>query len=434
MERRKLLEFALLLVLFAAIIAITTRQCSTPREVPPPQCCCCVVGAPDAGTPPTYVDAGTPKPPDAGIPPIDGGIVVLPPDGGMFVSGYYAGWFPEMLPHDKIDFSAMTHLVVGRGVPHNNGTVTQGLDADNNRGMQRAKDLSNRAHAANRKAVLMLGGVGDGPAFAAASAPAVRPTFVSNILQFLDTTGMDGVDLDWEEQINHNQWLALVQDLRAARPGLIIILPVFPVNINYPLTAEQKQFFGAVHPYVQQINVMTYGIGMAGPWDGWVTWHTGPLTGEAPNRPTSISSTLAHYAATGIPKSKLGMGIGFYGINYGPPNLAPYEQPRGAYQADDVEWRYSRLFDKYLSAGVYHWDEAAQHGYRSYAGGFNPGQGYSTAGYLTYEDEQSIAAKGAWAKANGYGGTIIWVINYGCTNPSSGANPLLSAVKNAFLK
>lgn len=432
-DRRRALEFGSLAAMLLFVIVITTRECARPLDVPQ-QCCCCGIVTPDAGTPGPVVDAGTPRPPDAGS-ITDGGIVVVPPgDGGLYVSAYYAAWFPEMYPHDKIDMSALTHLFVGRGVPHANGTVTQGLDADDQRGMTRARDLSTRAHNAGKKAVLMLGGVGDGAAYAAASAPAVRPTFVANILEFLDSTGMDGVDLDWEEEINHSQWLDLAKDLRAARPGIIIALSVFPVNINTPLSSTQRNFFGAVHPYVDQVNAMTYGIGMAGPWGGWVTWHTGALLGEASNRPTSIASTLAAYAATGIPKKKLGMGIGFFGLNYGPPNTAPYQQPQGAYQADDVEWRYARLFDKYLKQGTYTWDEAARHGYRSYPGGFNPGSGYSTAGFLTYEDENSIAAKGSWAKAYGYGGTIIWVINYGCTNTSTGANPLLSAVKQAFLQ
>jgi chitinase len=146
-----------------------------------------------------------------------------------------------------------------------------------------------------------------------------------------------------------------------------------------------------------------------------------------------MASTLGAYAAAGVPKSKLGMGIGFYGINYGPPNVAPYERPSGAYQADDVEWRYGRLV-RYFGAGEYHWDDEAKMGYRSFPGGFSPGAGFSTAGFLSYEDERSIAAKGEWTKANGYGGAMLWVLNYGCTNAASGDNPLLTATRRAFLE
>jgi chitinase len=402
-------------------------------------------GTPDAGMPAAdggSGDAGRPDAGnDAGAPAADAGSgdAGTPSDAGtnpkgLWVSAYYAGWFPEQLPASRIDFSAMTHLVVGRASVGAGGTVSQALDASPANGVARATDLADRAHAAGKKAILMLGGAGDGANFASGASAANRSNFVQNILTFLSTTHMDGVDLDWEESINRNDWLALCSQLRAARPNLIITLPVFVVNINQGLSAADKSFFAAVHQYVDQINAMSYGIGMAGPWSGWVTWHTGALTGEASNHPSSISSTLAAYAAAGVPKAKLGMGIGFYGLNFGPPNTAPLQTPQGAYGADDVEWRYSRIVS-YLNghAGNRVWDANAQIAYLSFPGGFSPGAGFAAAGFLSYEDPQSIAAKGAWTKANGYGGTILWTINYGCTDPTTGANPLLTATKQAFL-
>jgi len=53
--------------------------------------------------------------------------------------------------------------------------------------------------------------------------------------------------------------------------------------------------------------------------------------------------------------------------------------------------------------------------------------------FLSYEDPTSIAAKGNWIKANGYGGTIFLLNNEGATD-TNGTNPLLSAVKAAFLQ
>jgi len=380
------------------------------------------------------LDAGAPQA-DAGQ-PIDGGIVAWPSgDGGIYVSAYYAAWFPDMLPHSRIDFSAMTHLLVGRAAPTASGGVTQMLDSDAARGRARALDLCQRAHAAMKKCVLMLGGQGDGAAFRAASAPSLRALFVSSILGFLDAMQADGVDLDWEEEIDYPAFLELAKALRAARPASVLTVPVFPVNTNFGLAPEVASFVRDVHPYVDQVNAMTYGIGMAGPWDGWVSWHTGALEGHAPSHPTSIESTLAAYHAAGVPKQKLGMGIGFYGINYGPPVTAPLQSPSGDYQADDVEWRYSQLVaGGYLSTAACstQWDAMAKMSYRSCPGGFDPGETWSNAGFLSYEDERSIAEKGAWLKANGYGGTICWVANYDSL-PASGPGPLTAAVRAAFL-
>lgn len=364
-----------------------------------------------------------------------------PSGSDLWVSAYYAGWFPDMLPESRIDYSAMTHLFIGRAtVSTNTGGVRQALDVDNTRGMNRAKAMATACRAAGKKSVLMLGGVGEGVNFSASATAANRSTFVTNILAFLDATGIDGVDLDWEENINWNDFLALCQALRAARPGMIIAIPLAPVNMNIGLSAAQRTFLSAVHPFVDQINLMSYGIGMAGPWGGWVTWHTGALLGHAANRPTSIASSLGAMAAAGVPKKKLGMGIGFYGINFGVPNTDPYQTPGSSYDSDDVTWRYNQVI-KYVTGKETtnrKWDDAAKMNYMSFPGGFNPNQpgfpgGNLTAGFLSYEDERSISEKGAWCKANGYGGTIIWVINYACTNPSTGANPLLAATKAAFL-
>lgn len=383
---------------------------------------------PGPGPEPLPLDAGTP-------PPVDGGLVVVPPSGQRWVSAYYAGWFPDMLPHARIDFTSLTHLIVGRAAPTATGGIVQMLDSDPARGRARALDLCQRVHAAGRKCVLMLGGQGDGAAFRASSASGLRATFVSAILGFVDAMQGDGVDLDWEEEIDYPAFLELARALRAARPGIVLTIPLFPVNANFGLDAPIRDFIAAVHPVADQLNLMTYGIGMAGPWGGWVSWHTGALFGEAGNHPTSVSSSLAAYAAAGAPKAKLGMGIGFYGINYGPPVTAPLQNPTGDYQADDVEWRYSQLVaGGYLSTPLCssRWDDAAKMPYRSCPGGFDPGAAWSNAGFLSYEDERSIAEKGSWLRANGYGGAIIWTLNYDSL-PVSGPGPLLDATRRAFL-
>jgi chitinase len=350
------------------------------------------------------------------------------------VSGYYAGYFPEMYPHDKIDFSALTHLLIARASVGIDGSLTQAIDIDGARGMARLRDLGDRAHAAGKKSLVMLGGEGEGGAFRGAASASARPTFVANILAFLDATHQDGVDLDWEESIDYADFLALAQDLRAERPGIVLTVPVFPVNVNFGLSPDVRAFVAAVHPYADQVNVMTYGIGMAGPWGGWVTWHTGALLGEGPDHPTSVSSTLAAYHAAGVPKAKLGMGIGFFGIDYRPPNTAPYQVPGDNFGGHDVEYRYSRIA-QYLEGHEANrvWDDNARMHYLSFPGGYSPGAGYSLAGFLSYEDERSIAEKGAWLKTSGYGGAILWTLNYACLNPSTGDNPLLDATKQAFL-
>ena len=56
---------------------------------------------------------------------------------------------------------------------------------------------------------------------------------------------------------------------------------------------------------------MTYD--MAGPWQGWQSWHNSALYGETPTTPSSVASSLALYLASGVPAATFGVGTAFYG-------------------------------------------------------------------------------------------------------------------------
>jgi chitinase len=134
----------------------------------------------------------------------------------------------------------------------------------------------------------------------------------------------------------------------------------------------------------------------------------------------------------------LGFGLGFYGIYYGPGITGPRQSTarNGTYITDDRANYYGELVRLgYMDHGTLHWDEASRSSWRSYPGGYTPANdpGRPAAGYLSFESERSIAAKGQWVRETGVGGAIIWTINYGYL-PDSRTNPLLAAVKQGFLQ
>lgn len=105
----------------------------------------------------------------------------------------------------------------------------------------------------------------------------------------------------------------------------------------------------------------------------------------------------------------------------------------------DSIWTYKFIMDNYYQP----YDDETKIGYVYDAAA---GAAYITGGptgysrnnkdkvtFISYDDPTSIAAKGAWIKSNGYGGTIIWLINEGAID-ESGTNPLLDAVRSAFLE
>ncbi|HZI16144.1 MAG TPA: glycosyl hydrolase family 18 protein [Myxococcus sp.] len=354
-------------------------------------------------------------------------VTATPPPGGgnKWVSGYYTGWNADLYPPEKVDFSAMTHIIVGRATPRPDGTVSTAFD--NSNGPQMARTLATRAHAAGRKAIIMVGGAGEHANWVAAASNANRARFVQNLLNAMDSLGYDGLDIDWEpvENADKPNLLALVRELRAARPNMLLTFPIGWINTN--MASNVDPWYANLAPYLDQINIMSYE--MIGPWEGWQSWYTSALYGESSNRPTSVSASLNGWVRAGIPKAKLGMGIPFYGMAW--RNISgPYQNFTNwsDYVGSDNAYTYRKI-QQLAPRGTYHWDAVAAASYLTFS---SPVDG--TVRWISYDSPQAIAAKGKHTKDNGFGGAIIWTINQGCTDPVTGANPLLDAVKSAFLQ
>lgn len=405
--------------------------------------------------------------------------VTAAPEDGPWVSGYYAGWFwDQMYPPQHVDMTAMTHLVFGRLAPGAGslggraGAVLEGAGTAHDPGLapdgrSSVEDyLIDKAHDAGTKALLMLGGDGnDGAGFMLSAADPVRAQFVDEIVDYLVAHDYDGVDVDWENCLDgargcgetsggrpvsaaeaQRRLLALLTEIRAeagTRPRyatvpVLVTFPGYPVNLNFLEDGKVEPWQAEVAHLVDQYNLMSYGIGTTWSGSGWLSWFSGALTGASPRTPVDIDSSIAAYVESGVPRDRLGIGIGFYGIYFGSGITGPRQDTTGnrVYEVNDVALSYQELVRKgYLSHGTQRWDEEAQSTYRTYgSAGYVPAidPRSSRAGFLSYEDPRSIAAKGQWVKDSGVGGTIVWTLNYGWL-PSSGTNPLLAAVKRAFL-
>ncbi|TWI51602.1 GH18 family chitinase [Pseudoduganella flava] len=397
------------------------------------------------------VRADFPPPPDT-LPPLE---PVPAANGALpWVTAYYAGWFwPDYAPQ-YVDMSALTHYVFGRVAP--GGGTLGGQPGDVVKGGGTAHDagtlgtvspksvedyLVEKAHVAGRKALLMIGGMGDGQGFLRSTAPSVRPAFVKNVLDYLEAHDYDGIDVDWEDVLDteqaHFRLTALIADLRAGAKlrtrwqdgSFLITFPNYAMNMNYETVPAWKVTIASL---VDQFNLMSYALGFAA--DGWSTTTFSPIEGHTASHPMDLASSLQAYQNAGIDRRKLGIGIGFYGMSYAPP-VTGLDQPVTALSSSDTAWSWANLVNGgFLSHGTYHWDDTAKMGYRVYPGGYQGTAQYNReiSGMLTYEDENSIAAKGSWVRATGAGGAIIWTINYGSADGRT--NPLMNAVKGAFLK
>ena len=350
---------------------------------------------------------------------------------GAWISGYYVGYQASLYPIAEVDFAALTHLVVGRVVPNADGSLDTTFDIDAVNGPIWAKQATAAAHAHGVKAILMLGGAGANNWGSAASL-AHRATFVANLVQLASNYGFDGFDLDWEPLNTTDQpnFTALAQALRAASPGVILTVPVGWINANF--ASSPNPFYASIAPLFDQINMMTYSMAdsVDHGWSGWQSWHSSALTGETGSTPSSVESSANYYLAGGVPASRLGVGIGFYGTCWS--GVTAPHQNGGSTLASDNTISYENIVTKYYSAALRQYDSNAQAPYLSSPTAFGSMSPKCT--FLSYEDEQSVTAKGTYVLLNKLGGTIIWTIGEGhqAELPAGQRDPLLEAVRSAF--
>jgi chitinase len=343
-----------------------------------------------------------------------------------WVTGYYVGYQRNLYPIDEVDFSVVTHLAVGRLIPNADGTLTTHFDIDATNGPIWARNVATIARANGAKAILMVGGASAHAGWVGAASPANRANFVSNLLAVMDDLGYDGLDLDWEPLPVSDQadFYALAHALRAARPEMLLTVPLGWINWNFATPVDT--FYGTLTPLFDQINVMTYD--MAGGWEGWQSWHSSALSGATGNRPTSVETSIEYYRQAGVPRARLGIGIPFYGTCW--QNVSSPGLHGGTVVASDNTLSYTNIVNQYFSAAPREWDATAQMPWRGSSSRFGPAQ----CNFLSYDDEESIAAKGHFVRQHGLGGTIIWTISQGHLpdRPPGERDPLLQAVKASF--
>lgn len=344
-----------------------------------------------------------------------------------WVEGYYVGYEEDLYPIGEVDFTAITHLMVGRARPLDDGSVTTDFDIDAVNGPIWAQAAVDAAHGAGRKAVLMVGGAGEIDGWRSAASDAHRATFVANLLDVVDAFGFDGLDLDWEplETTDEADFQALAEALREARPNMILTVPVGWINANF---ADPDPWWGSIAPLFDRINVMTYD--MAGPWDGWQSWHNSALHGETPTTPSSVSSSVAFYLASGVPAPMLGVGTAFYGYCW--QGVTGPLQDGGTIADGDGTMSYANIIEGYYTPAVRQWDASAFVPYLSSAAPL----GADGCNFVSYEDAESITDKGNYVRAQDLGGTIIWTISQGhlADQPPGQRDPLLDAIRAAFLQ
>jgi chitinase len=368
------------------------------------------------------------------------GAAVVPPleaQTSPWVTAYYAGWQQgnqwsyHLRPQD-IDYGAVTHIIHFSLGPKEDGTLD---DVGNNVVAENASTLIALAHAAGKKVLICVGGWNSESGFGPATLNPIRARFITNLLALVKSRGYDGIDIDWEpvSPQYHRQYALFIQDLRAAMTAM---------NPNLLLTAAtqaEPAMFAGIHQLLNQINLMTYDL--SGAWPSWVTWHNSPVYNGGYRFPSTggplpcIDDMVNKYIAAGIPKSKLGIGVDFYGYTWNGGNGTT----TGGVTAPRQEWRvapwvkdnvpYHQIMETFYQPQYYRWDSAAEAAYLSIDSAGSPEDKF-----ISYDDETACRKKIEYTKNKGIGGVILWELGGGWRPNASPHDPLLQAVKRAAQK
>jgi GH18 family chitinase len=197
-------------------------------------------------------------------------------------TGYYYSWAIGKYPPSKIQWKGYTHMCQFSVTPNGDGSVNVGGMGLNS---QNFTDFVTEAHKNKVKAIICVGGAGTGGQFQSATANAtVRAKFINGLLAFIKQYNYDGIDMDWEEiGGKETQYIALHKEMREAMDKLTP-KPLFTVA----MAGYISKACGPIYPYMDQMNNMCY----------WT-------------KAANLTNDFKPLIDAGIPKSKMGVGIGW---------------------------------------------------------------------------------------------------------------------------
>lgn len=303
--------------------------------------------------------------------------------------GYIPSYSGMTAVADRTDFSKLTHVNIAFANPTANGAIGNGAGpmcmVSISGGNVPKSDITyvvNKAHAAGAKVLVSLAG-GGLPACAGDWKTLLRDSrtgLVNNIVSFVNSSNLDGVDVDLEGELltaidNAGNYTPFIQALRNALPGKLV-------------TAATDSYNGGMLPiasiqYFDFINIMSYDG--AGP---------GRNVGGEHSSYAKAQTDISTWLNRGLPKAKLILGVPFYGVGF---NGMP--------------------------AGIAFKDILANYGVAQ-AQSDVVGTRCATCAYISYNGIPTIQAKTQLAMDQG-SGVMIWDLS----QDASGSNSLLAAIR-----
>ncbi|KAH8599117.1 glycoside hydrolase superfamily [Bisporella sp. PMI_857] len=247
---------------------------------------------------------------------------------------------------------------------------------------------------------IAVGGAGGSvPWRSMVSSASNRARFITSLKSFMSKYGFQGVDLDWEVPLNEadrDGYTALVKEMKTSFAGAFKISIAFPVDYGDMFYIDAK----GMEPYLDWIGYMSYDLRNP---DGTVAAHTDIQ---------KIQNNALPFWFSGIPASKLNLGLASYGHGYTLANTNCQDlncavtgpskpgtcipDSTGVMALFDIQDVISskKLTPKLNSASMFK-------------------QITFDNQWIAYDDAETVALKKGWGNDFCFGGTMQWVIDLG---------------------
>ncbi len=274
------------------------------------------------------------------------------------------------LPHyragviDALPYERLTDLIFFSVEPQSDGSIDFS-DAKS----EILKKLTTLAKSKGVKVHLCVGGWGKSKHFSKMAAnPAIRLAFVRNLTDFLHKHQLDGADVDWE----HPKSKAEIENFQKLLIDLKTGFRPHGFELSIAVAGWGTYLEPETIPFIDRILVMAYDQG---------TPHSSF---------SGAKRDMEHWLKQGVPKSKLVLGLPFYGRN----------DKKNAMTYDEILRRFKPPSDSDL-AGGYH-----------------------------FNGPVTIGKKTAYASREGFGGIMVWEIG----QDAKGRHSLLHTMQEEIKK